>query len=721
VNRTTPMHDGTPAAKDVDDLVAQVDGVRHALTRAQHGRALLLALGVALGVAIVMRTVTIALGASASSVVLTGVALLIGAAAWWWLRPRRSPTRAIAALWIEERQSMSPSFALVTLVEHANTPAIRQETTPLLQASQQILRGVHVGDGLQTVRWRAWRGPFAFVAAGLAVLAFSNVSHRIVPERVRRAMPAATGVPAGSDVPLGAWQVRVTPPAYVGGRVQTSGDVASIAALAGSTVEIVGDGAAPEVFSGRPESTVTVPVATQVRDGDWSARTVADSAPSTMHVARGGRSRLLVIEGRADTIPAVTLDAPARDSVFREARGTLTLAASARDDIGLTRAAFELIVSSGEGERFTVRTVAIGTTTWPNTARQRQATVRATLDIAALKLVPGDIVHLRAIARDGHPSPTRDVGSSETRVFRIAKPSEYDSVAVEPAPPPEVDKSLLSQRMLLMLTEKLDRQRPRLARADVVRESQKLARDQARLRLAVGDVIFQRLSGESSAEHAHSADDGHDHGIDQQGGKLSMNSASTNGMLEEGNDSPVVAINKPLLEAYNAMWDAGRALEQGDPHGAIPPMRLALEAIERSRAASRVYLRGRPPQVVIDIAKVRLVGKDTGMVAQRSLRSALPRRDVERDVRLVSIAQLLATRGADAGTLAITRSAARDSLALLRVETLSDAPAFAAALGRVLEALERGDDLTPLLVDARRTLGNVERAPVGRWSRVLPP
>lgn len=318
--------------------------------------------------------------------------------------------------------------------------------------------------------------------------------------------------------------------------------------------------------------------------------------------------------------------------------------------------------------------MAIGTTTWPNTARQRQATVRATLDIAALKLVPGDIVHLRAIARDGHPSPTRDVGSSETRVFRIAKPSEYDSVAVEPAPPPEVDKSLLSQRMLLMLTEKLDRQRPRLARADVVRESQKLARDQARLRLAVGDVIFQRLSGESSAEHAHSADDGHDHGIDQQGGKLSMNSASTNGMLEEGNDSPVVAINKPLLEAYNAMWDAGRALEQGDPHGAIPPMRLALEAIERSRAASRVYLRGRPPQVVIDIAKVRLVGKDTGMVAQRSLRSALPRRDVERDVRLVSIAQLLATRGADAGTLAITRSAARDSLALLRVETLSDAP-----------------------------------------------
>src|SRR5690606_4553611 len=130
----------------------------------------------------------------------------------------------------------------------------------------------------------------------------------------------------------------------------------------------------------------------------------------------------------------------------------------------------------------TVRTVTLGAKGWPATARQRQATVRASLDLAALTLVPGDIVHLRAVARDGHPSPSRDLGSSETRVFRIAKPDEYDSVAVEPAPPADVDKSLLSQRMLLMLTEKLDRQRPRMARADVVRESQRLARDQARLR-----------------------------------------------------------------------------------------------------------------------------------------------------------------------------------------------------------------------------------------------
>jgi hypothetical protein len=109
---------------------------------------------------------------------------------------------------------------------------------------------------------------------------------------------------------------------------------------------------------------------------------------------------------------------------------------------------------------------------------------------------------------DAHPSADREYGSSETRAFRMARIAEYDSVAVEPAPPPEVDKSLLSQRMLLLLTEKLDKAQRRLARPEVLRESQKLARDQARLRLAVGDVVFQRLSGESAAEHAHSAGDG---------------------------------------------------------------------------------------------------------------------------------------------------------------------------------------------------------------------
>jgi hypothetical protein len=371
-------------------------------------------------------------------------------------------------------------------------------------------------------------------------------------------------------------------------------------------------------------------------------------------------------------------------------------------------ARFELIVSSGEGERFTARTVPLGVRRF---AGERTATIRATLDLAALKLVAGDIVHLRAMARDAHPVLSREDGSSETRSFRIARASEYDSVAVEPAPPPEVDKSLLSQRMLLRLTAKLDSQRPALARQTVLAESMKIARDQARLRQTVGDIVFQRLSGDASGEHAHAVGDGHDHGVEQQQGKLALSGGNAGGVLSEGDDSPIIAINQPLLEAYNAMWDAGRALEQGDPKAAIPPMRLALAAIERARAAERLYLRGKPPTVIVDVAKVRLAGKDTGVTNQRPVREALPPRDALRAARLVLAAQLVAR----------DVLAARDSLAVLRVDALADAPTFAAAVGAVLDALRDGEDATDAFVRARRVLGGVVRGDGGIWSRGVPP
>ena len=317
-----------------------------------------------------------------------------------------------------------------------------------------------------------------------------------------------------------------------------------------------------------------------------------------------------------------------------------------------------------------------------------------------MALGPGDIMHMRAIARDGHPSAGREAGISETRSFRVAKASEYDSVAVEAAPPPEFDKSLLSQRMLLLLTEKLEARRLRLTRHVLLSESGTLARYQGRLRLAVGDIVFQRLGGETDATNVHGAD-----AAGPPTGKADL------GMLEEGDDSPVIGINRPLLEAYNAMWDAGRALEQGDTNGAIPHMRIALAAIERSRAASRLYLRGKSPTVIVDVARVRLVGRDTGTTNARTPRTPLSAASAVREARLL----------AAAATAATDVAATRDSLAVLRLESVVDAPDFARALAAVLSHLARGGDLTDDFSRARRTLGGLVRVPSGDWSRVGPP
>jgi hypothetical protein len=116
---------------------------------------------------------------------------------------------------------------------------------------------------------------------------------------------------------------------------------------------------------------------------------------------------------------------------------------------------------------------------------------------------------------------------------------------------------------------------------------------------------------------------------------------------------------------------------------------------------------------------VRLTGKDTGTANDRAARVALPARSALRETRLLAAASRLT---ADA-------MAARDSIAVLRMESLADAPAFAAALSSLLEDIGRATgrrgggavDVTEALVRARRVLGGIERVPAGAWSRGGPP
>lgn len=647
------------------------------------------------------------------------VAIAAGIAAAVLVRMRAGRVSALrAALWMEER---APSgYARIALAEDAEGGGTLLTDQQRRALSTALAGAKHEGASHRDVLARALSrtarkqlaGPalFAVLAAGIA--AFTLAPSRTVADIASTIATSPTGSDTPKAQPIGAWTVRVVPPAYSGLRVQSLGDANSLRALAGSRIELRGEGAPPVVNARVIGDTTASGGASSARgqqptaDGSgWRLSVSVPASPLELRASRGGTSRLLLVDAYGDSIPHVSLELPARDSVLRRAVGSLPLAATAHDDLGLATASFELIVSTGEGERFTARTVTLGAQRI-NGARDRQ--LRATLDFDALKLGPGDVVHLRAVARDAYPLAGREAGSSETRSFRIARQSEYDSVAVEPAPPPAVDSSLLSQRMLLMLTERLEKRRPSLVRATLVSESQRIARDQSKLRQTVGNVVFQRLTGEQGAEHAHSVGDGHDHAVDAVGGKLVLpGGKDATGTLDEGDDSPIIAVNKPLLEAYNAMWDAGRALEQAEPKAAIPHMKIALAAIERARAASRLYLRGKPPVVIVDLAKVRLTGKDTGSTNLRSQRTALSLADAARERRLLVAVSLL-PRDATAG---------RDSLAVLRLESVADAPLFAQALDASLEALRGGRDVTPSLLRARRALGGVARVQPGTWSR----
>jgi hypothetical protein len=165
-----------------------------------------------------------------------------------------------------------------------------------------------------------------------------------------------------------------------------------------------------------------------------------------------------------------------------------------------------------------------------------------------------------------------------------------------------------------------------------------------------------------------------------------------------------------LLEAYNAMWEAGRALDQGETARALPPMRRALAAIQRARQAERIYLRGKAPTVVVDLARVRLTGKETGAANARAPRQPVDPGAARRAERLAAAIEL-ASRAPDA---------AIDSLVLLRVESLDAAPRLATAIADALDAMRNGRNATMLLSRARRVADGTVRGAgrIGAWSGV---
>jgi hypothetical protein len=611
-------------------------------------------------------------------------------------RGRRARSLGATALWIEERVP-SLQYALVTSLEqHA------ERSAPL---AREVARHRWESAILPRALTRATVPPLLVIGVATTMLLGlpRGVVARVRGPRAGDAIdrPAISRAANASQlVPLIA---RVIPPAYTGLGTTSLDEPSTIEALAGSRIELEGRGRGDGITAtvGRADLPATT------NGSRWRVNLTMPSAPAALRLRDRGFDRLIVLDARRDSAPVVTLLAPARDTILRGPTGRIAVHGEARDALGLASTWLEYIISSGQGESFRFRSGVLARRTHDGT---RQSAIDAVVMIDSLRLVPGDVVHMRLVGRDRNPARDAGTGASETRVVRIARTGEYDSVAVEGAPPPEADTSAISQRMLILLTEALVRREPRLSRDTVVRESRAIGDDQSRLRRRVGEIIFSRLTGEESAEHSHEGE--------QERGKMTAEEllraaeeATQHGAGEvldfsEG-ESPVVAINRPLLEAYNAMWSAAGELNIGAPRRALPHMYAALAAIERARQAERVYLRGRPAAVVVDVNRARLAGKrDSLPPATRA--PMMSRTGAMPSQRLARAASLIEQ----------TRQAAIDSLMLLRIDVLEWSPASAAALGELVAALRQGRDVPRLLARAREAIAGLPRSDgaMGAWS-----
>src|SRR5687767_2762640 len=514
---------------------------------------------------------------------LIGIVLGVAVAGFMLWRSRYLVSSGRVALWIEERIP-DLHYSLITAVE--------QRGSPLAEPMERAVERHDVGRvTLGAIR----RGVFAAVAALVVASLILYVSPSAAFGRSGSfssfgRIGASPSVPAGSR--LGDLQVRVVPPGYTGLRATTLNDPSSVTAITGSTISVRGRGSAAGLTA-----SLTNRVRVADDDGGWAVSLVMPAKPAALTLKDRNYERILVLDPRPDAPPRIVLTTPIRDTTLRVPRLVVQLNATATDDIGLVAGQFEYLISTGSGEIFKARTM---TTPVVDFDGSRNRTISATLDLATLQLQGGDVVSMRAIARDGNTLSGPGIATSDTRTIRIARAGEYDSMAVLAAAPMALDTSALSQRMLIALTERLVRDQPKLTREELVRRSTDIGDQEDRIRMRVQEV----LEGDAHA-HEEAAQPGAPPPSLQE---------------EEPADGERPPENSDLRTAYNALWDAVRSLKIAEPAPALPPMRVALAALDRARLANRLYLRGVPPKVIVDIGRVRLSGEEKGSSSIRTPR-----------------------------------------------------------------------------------------------------
>lgn len=575
------------------------------------------------------------------------VAFALLAALLW--RDRFTVSLRRVALWFEERRP-ELRYALITALDPRYAAAFGPRVEPLL-------RRLDTRSVMRRSALRSTVVPVIAVVLSVAVFAMTPGT------RLRVSQPEAhAATPAMADPinRLDTLSATITPPRYAldaGVEPETLDEPTTISGLAGSTVEIVGRGS-PEGLGARVGDSLLVaaPVERDADQNGWRVTFAVSDSAAALRLEDSGHHRLIVIVPVHDRPPTVQLVSPKRDTTVRQPAGSITLDARLTDDIALADAHFEYIVASGESEgSFTHREGVLGARPVDDPARQ-QVRLELEVPLSMFELGPGDVLSLRAIALDNNEWSGPGIGYSEPRVLRVARPAEYDSLAIAPAPP-QVDSAQMTLRWLIELVERLDASRGDLPREVFVDSSRTFGAHAGALRIRV-----QQLRRDQTMGGVFAPD--------------------------------------PLLDIANdALAQGETGLEIAEPDNALPHLWEAQEALQEYRTAARYYLRAVASAALVDVARVRLTGADTGQAAPR----------VPRSVSDTTRARLRSAFADALAWLVVSPDSARERLALLQVEALRHEPMLADMLADAVSALQRGRDPAPSLRRARRLLDGPAR------------
>jgi hypothetical protein len=520
-----------------------------------------------------------------------------------------------------ERATGSRRNALVTFAESAAGGSLTaNEPYMLTRLERQARRELEEIDERQIApREAARRGAGALLFMLLLVFALKLVAPPVFAREVRRVLwlanddalsgqleegAAANALRADAVVAVEELRVRVVPPAYSGLSVEEISGDAPIRALSGSQVEVVlrasgtVEGASLSFngsenrmrslgagsFSGAFKADVS---------GAFEARVHAseESAPPAPIVR--------AVEVYTDTSPQARIVEPASDQLLRSVPNKpVGVRWTAQDDLGLAGVALKYIKSRGEGDaaKFTNGEVSAGGV---SRASGREWQGAATLDLQRLDMQPGDTLVFWIEARDKSVS-AGNTGRSASLAIAIAGP-ELAKLNLSDLMPNEIGRFLLSQRAIIIHTEKLHGERGRLSKEELARRANDIAAEQREFKNSFNDYIH--VEGEGGEEGLGTAPPSVEEQV--RAAEDERTEPHFHGIPEPPAAAPTAV--KEMTYAIRAMWDAEDALVNVDTAQALKYEREALLRLKRAQVATRYV-----PPIVAQSKPVDLKRRYTG-------------------------------------------------------------------------------------------------------------
>ncbi|HWP44110.1 MAG TPA: hypothetical protein VNO14_12780, partial [Blastocatellia bacterium] len=374
-------------------------------------------------------------------------------------------------------------------------------------------------------------------------------------------------------------RLLLTPPAYTRRGASVQVDDGNIVALEGTRAEIV-------IKTGRAGSIAflslggadDVPMSGDGLTGrkasfivkeDSSYRVTVQAGPDTDSKWEG----LYSIKAIKDGPPDVHIIQPASDLLFssEEIPSSLSIRIRAKDEFEVSSMKLRYIKATGEGDssqfesgEIRLRAVADAEGAWRGAA---------SLNLEEIGLGPGVSVVLQAEATDNNTLTGPSTGFSESIIIQAAEP-EKQKIEVDDLSPNELLRFQTSQRMILIKTERLHRQRGRLSSEEFLARSNEIAVEQRRFRESFNEFSDLEPAHEHEAGEGRAGEEAEPEG----------HNAALPEIPSGGSQSA-----RSMIKAIRAMWRAEAELRVASTATAIEFEKEALLHLKAAQNGLRYF------------------------------------------------------------------------------------------------------------------------------------